>query len=75
MANGLNIALWCNDSTKSSNLLGFSLNLNRATMENVLNEYVKLLEALVEFMVDNGYSNSPEFIDFLDNINEISVRY
>ena len=75
MANRLNIALWCNDSTKSSNLLGFSLNLNRATMENVCNEYVKLLEALIDYLVDNGYSNSQEFLDFLDKINSISVRY
>ena len=44
-------------------------------MENVCNEYVKLLEALIDYLVDNGYSNSQEFLDFLDKINSISVRY
>lgn len=43
----------------------------RETMQKILNE----IEEVVEYYVEYELTNSQEFLDFMDSLNEISVRY
>lgn len=43
----------------------------KETMQKILNE----IEEVVEYYVEYELTNSQEFLDFMDSLNEISVRY
>lgn len=77
------IPQWCNDSTKLSKSLGFSLILNWGTNFNImdkLNEFKELAVKAVsqitlarQFAIDNNLTNTKDFIDFEDLLNYLSV--
>ena len=43
-------------------------------IDNLLDSSVKLVEELFETLKENGLLNDPRVLDWLDKINEISVR-
>lgn len=43
----------------------------KETMQKILNE----IEEVVEYYVQYELTNTQEFLDFMDSLNEISVRY
>lgn len=43
----------------------------KETMQKILNE----IEEVVEYYVEYELTNTPEFLDFMDSLNEVSVRY
>lgn len=43
----------------------------KETMQKILNE----IEEVIEYYVEHELTNTQEFLDFMDSLNEISVRY
>lgn len=43
----------------------------KETMQKILNE----IEEVVEYYVEYELTNTQEFLDFMDSLNEVSVRY
>lgn len=43
----------------------------KETMQKILNE----IEEVIEYYVKHELTNTPEFLDFMDSLNEASVRY
>lgn len=43
----------------------------KETMQKILNE----IEEVIEYYVEYELTNTQEFLDFMDSLNEISVRY
>lgn len=43
----------------------------KETMQKILNE----IEEVVEYYVEYELTNTQEFLNFMDSLNEISVRY
>lgn len=66
---GIN-AFQCNGSTEDSSPSGVRSSRTEATME--LKFLIKLLELVVESYPDK---NDQKFLDFMDSLNAISVKY
>lgn len=43
----------------------------KETMQKILNE----IEEVIEYYVEYELTNTQEFLDFMDSLNEASVRY